>query len=106
MGDAVYSREALEEVITQLGQQDPGVTGPPPASSTTIRSLPKKNVDKQMLGSDGKGECAICKDTVELGVEVTMLPCEHWFHFDCIEAWLSRHNTCPNCRQSIDSAAR
>lgn len=104
-GDAVYSREALEEVIAQLGQQDAQGAGPPPATNTAIQSLPKKKVNKDMLGSDGKAECAICKDTVELDTEVTILPCEHWFHFDCIEAWLSRHNTCPNCRRSIDSAA-
>lgn len=104
-GDAVYSREALEEVIAQLGQQDAQGAGPPPAPTTAIQSLPKRKVNKEMLGSDGKAECAICKDTVELDTEVTMLPCEHWFHFDCIEAWLSRHNTCPNCRRSIDPAA-
>lgn len=104
-GDAVYSREALDEVIAQLGQEHARTAGPPPASSTAIQSLPKKKINKQMLGSDGKAECAICKDTAELGTEVTTLPCEHWFHFDCIEAWLSRHNTCPNCRRSIDSPA-
>jgi hypothetical protein len=105
-GDAVYSREALEEVIAQLGQQDAQGAGPPPATNTAIQSLPKRKVNKDMLGTDGKAECAICKDGVELDTEVTMLPCEHWFHFDCIEAWLSRHNTCPNCRRSIDSTAR
>lgn len=105
-GDAVYTREALDEVIAQLGHEHAQNAGPPPASSTAIQSLPKKKINKQMLGSDGKAECAICKDTAELGTEVTTLPCEHWFHFDCIEAWLSRHNTCPNCRRSIDSPAR
>ena len=104
-GDAVYSREALDEVIAQISQQDPHAQGggAPPASNTAIQLLPKKKVNKDMLGADGKAECAICKDTVELNTEVTMLPCEHWFHFDCIEAWLSRHNTCPNCRRSISS---
>lgn len=106
-GDAVYSREALDEVIAQISQQDPHAQGggAPPASNTAIQLLPKKKVNKDMLGADGKAECAICKDTVELNTEVTMLPCEHWFHFDCIEAWLSRHNTCPNCRRSISSTS-
>jgi hypothetical protein len=56
-----------------------------------------------MMGADGKAECSICMDAVELGTEVTVLPCTHWFHYNCIEPWLSQHNTCPHCRRSIDS---
>lgn len=102
-GDAVYSQEELDRVISQLIDQNTNGTAPPPASESAIHSLPKKKVDRQMMGTEGKAECSICMDAVELGTEVTLLPCTHWFHFDCIEAWLSQHNTCPHCRRSIDS---
>lgn len=101
-GDAVYSQEELDRVIGQLIHQTPG-SAPPPASTTAIRSLPKKKIDREMLGSDGNAECSICMDAVELGTEVTVLPCTHWFHFPCIEAWLTQHNTCPHCRRAIDT---
>jgi hypothetical protein len=102
-GDAVYSQEELDRVISQLIDQNINGTAPPPASETAIRNLPKKKIDQQMMGPEGKAECSICMEAVDIGTEVTVLPCTHWFHFSCIEAWLSQHNTCPHCRRGIDS---
>ncbi|OOF99451.1 hypothetical protein ASPCADRAFT_203217 [Aspergillus carbonarius ITEM 5010] len=103
-GDVVYSQEELDRVISQLIEQTANRGAPPPAPPTAIQSLPKKRVDAEMLGSEGRAECSICMDTVELGTEVTMLPCKHWFHYHCIELWLNQHNTCPHCRRSIDAS--
>lgn len=102
-GDAVYSQEELDRVISQLIDQNMNGTAPPPASEAAIHSLPKKQVDQEMLGSEGKAECSICMDPVPLGTEVTELPCKHWFHYNCIEMWLTQHNTCPHCRRGITS---
>ncbi|KAE8555640.1 hypothetical protein TMatcc_002903 [Talaromyces marneffei ATCC 18224] len=101
IGDAVYSQEELDRVISQLVDQNMN-QGAPPAAETAIQSLPKKVVDQEMLGVEGRAECSICMDPVELGSEVTELPCKHWFHGDCIEMWLKQHNTCPHCRRPID----
>ncbi|PYH80704.1 hypothetical protein BO82DRAFT_285662 [Aspergillus uvarum CBS 121591] len=103
MGDAVYSQEELDRVISQLIDQTANRGAPPPAPATAIRSLPKKKVDTEMLGHEGRAECSICMDAVEVGTEVTVLPCKHWFHYNCIELWLNQHNTCPHCRRGIDS---
>ncbi|KAJ5380499.1 uncharacterized protein N7496_002927 [Penicillium cataractarum] len=102
-GDAVYSQEELDRVISQLIDHTQQGTAPPPATDTAIRSLPTKKMTREMMGSDGTAECSICMDPVELNTEVTVLPCTHWFHFDCIKAWLNQHNTCPHCRRSIDA---
>ncbi|KAJ5316654.1 hypothetical protein PENANT_c019G10211 [Penicillium antarcticum] len=101
-GDAVYSQEELDRVITSLIENTGPGTAPPPASGNAIRSLPKKKVDRDMMGPENNAECSICMDAVGLGTEVTVLPCDHWFHFSCIEAWLTQHNTCPHCRRSIN----
>lgn len=47
MGDAVYSREALEEVITQLGQQDPGSPARhQPLARLSDRCLRRKSINR------------------------------------------------------------
>ncbi|KAL2008620.1 hypothetical protein VTN00DRAFT_6814 [Thermoascus crustaceus] len=102
-GDAVYSQEELDRVISQLINQNQNGNAPPPASQSAIHSLPRKKIDREMLGPEGKAECSICMDSVQLGTEVTVLPCKHWFHFNCIEMWLNQHNTCPHCRRGINT---
>ncbi|KAK2630581.1 hypothetical protein QTJ16_001401 [Diplocarpon rosae] len=101
-GDAVYSQEALDQIISTLMEQHPTSNAPGPASPDAIAALPKKNLSEKELGPEGKGECSVCMDDVTLGVEVVLLPCSHWFHEACASAWLSEHNTCPICRKGIE----
>jgi E3 ubiquitin-protein ligase RNF115/126 len=98
-GDAVFTQEAFDQVMTQLMEQNPGSTAPPPATAEAVDALPRKNVTPDMMGNDGKVECSICMDDVEVGAEVTVLPCDHWFHHACIKHWLTTHDTCPHCRK-------
>jgi E3 ubiquitin-protein ligase RNF115/126 len=100
-GDAVYTQEAFDQVLTQLMDQTQGSTAPPPASDEAINALPKKIVTADMMGNDGKVECSICMDDCPIGTEVTALPCDHWFHDECIEKWLKTSDTCPHCRKPI-----
>lgn len=99
-GDAVYSQEELDHVISQLIDQSTN-QGAPPASDTAIESLPKIKISTDMVDTEGKADCSICMDPAELGSEVTQLPCKHWFHSECIKLWLKQHNTCPHCRRGI-----
>ncbi|KAI1352925.1 hypothetical protein F5Y01DRAFT_71114 [Xylaria sp. FL0043] len=103
-GDAVYSQEALDRIITNLMEANPQSNAPPPATENAIASLPKKKLDEEMLGPDLKGECTICIDEVKVGDEVVLLPCKHWFHEECASLWLKQHNSCPVCRAAIDGA--
>lgn len=60
-----------------------------------INSLPPLD-----LGSEF--DCAICRETAKAGEEKCVkLPCDHSFHFDCIEPWLKRVSSCPICRSVI-----
>jgi E3 ubiquitin-protein ligase RNF115/126 len=101
-GDAVYSQEALDQIISTLMEQHPTSNAPGPASPDAIAALPKKILDEMLLGPEGKGECSVCMDDVHIGDEVVMLPCSHWFHEACASAWLGEHNTCPICRKGIE----
>lgn len=100
-GDAVYTQEALDRIMTQLMEQHQSGNAPGPATEAAITSLPKRRVTEKDQGVEGKAECSICMDEVPLGDEVTELPCHHWFHHECVKAWLSEHDTCPHCRQGI-----
>lgn len=100
-GDAVYSEEALDRIISQFMEAQNGQSAPGPASAAAIAALPKKKADESILGKEGKAECSVCMDNVGFGDEVTVLPCSHWFHEECVGAWLKEHDTCPHCRQGI-----
>ncbi|KAB5514966.1 hypothetical protein GE09DRAFT_1161704 [Coniochaeta sp. 2T2.1] len=102
-GDAVYSQEALDRIISQLIPQS---SKAPPASEESIAKLGKRKVGIEDLGSDGKVECVICVEELHVGDEVTVLPCKHWFHGDCVTLWLKEHNTCPICRTPIETDSR
>lgn len=100
-GDAVYSQEALDRIISQLMEQNQS-NAPGPASAEAIAALPQKAITKEDLDeTTGKADCSICMDEALIGSQVTYLPCDHWFHPDCIKAWLAEHDTCPHCRQGI-----
>ncbi|OLN95776.1 putative RING finger protein P32A8.03c [Colletotrichum chlorophyti] len=101
-GDAVYTQEALDRIISTLMEQNPQSNAAPPATEDALNKLQRKKVDKEMLGPDGKTECTICIDDFKEGDDATVLPCKHWFHDQCVVMWLKEHNTCPICRTPIE----
>ncbi|KAF1976501.1 hypothetical protein BU23DRAFT_565669 [Bimuria novae-zelandiae CBS 107.79] len=100
-GDFVTSQEAMDRIISQLMEQTATSNAPGPASQADIDALPRKKVTVEMFGDDGKADCSICMDEVLPEEEVTELPCKHWFHHQCVAAWLKEHDTCPHCRKGI-----
>lgn len=47
----------------------------------------------------GNEECAICQDDIDSNI--ASLPCGHRFHVDCVQPWITEHNTCPTCRKEL-----
>jgi hypothetical protein len=45
-------------------------------------------------------QCAICLSDENL-LEGFMTLCNHQFHVECLQKWITRHNSCPMCRSSI-----
>ncbi|KAL7962855.1 hypothetical protein V8C34DRAFT_268495 [Trichoderma compactum] len=101
-GDAVYSQEALDQIITNLMEAHPQSNAAPPASTEALANLNRRPVDASMLEGDSKTECTICIDDMNVGDMAAFLPCKHWFHEECVTLWLKEHNTCPVCRASIE----
>ncbi|KAF3642537.1 putative pathogenesis-related protein 5-like [Capsicum annuum] len=73
--------------------------GPPPAPSSAIDTLPGIVLSPNHLENDSV--CPVCKDEFEVGIEVKELPCNHFYHSECIVPWLRLHNTCPVCRYQL-----
>ncbi|KAG4923273.1 hypothetical protein AAZX31_18G025400 [Glycine max] len=47
-------------------------------------------------------ECCICLGEFRDGEKVKVLPaCDHYFHCDCVDKWLTHHSSCPLCRASL-----
>ena len=46
-------------------------------------------------------ECSICLEKYNLKEKIVQLECNHAFHKKCIETWLNKNNSCPQCRENI-----
>lgn len=90
----------LEQLIQQLAENDPNRHGTPPAAKSAVAALPDIKISEELLNSDSS-QCAVCKDTFELGMEAKQMPCKHIYHKDCIMPWLELHNSCPVCRYEL-----
>ncbi|KTW30234.1 hypothetical protein T552_00712 [Pneumocystis carinii B80] len=96
-GDYVWSSTSFDNIITQLMEQYPSTNAPPPASEEVINALPRMVVEE---GED-LHDCVICKEVYEPKEIYITLPCKHYFHDNCIIAWLKINNTCAICRTTV-----
>ncbi|KAK4851864.1 hypothetical protein QYF36_019028 [Acer negundo] len=71
---------------------------------TVIEKFPTLVYSEVKVLKIGKGalECAVCLCEFEDDETLRLIPkCDHVFHPECIDAWLSSHTTCPVCRANL-----
>ncbi|KAI9715821.1 MAG: protein transport protein bos1 [Chrysothrix sp. TS-e1954] len=73
MGDAVFSDEALDRIMSQLMNDHPTGGAPPPASTEAIDALPRVKATKTHLGEEGKADCTICTEEIKNSLYNTTL---------------------------------
>ncbi|KAI1178764.1 hypothetical protein F4777DRAFT_61107 [Nemania sp. FL0916] len=83
----------------QPSEPEPGHTVGLPASA--IAGLPRSTVGPGTAFSKDQ-QCVICMDPYLAGDNLTILPCAHGFHADCVGEWLARKASCPTCRQTVN----
>ncbi|XP_073047710.1 E3 ubiquitin-protein ligase ATL23-like [Primulina eburnea] len=67
-------------------------------SAAELEKLPKVTGEDLLPGSD----CAVCLDEIGSEQPVKLIPgCNHGFHAECIDIWLSKNSACPICRVVI-----
>lgn len=101
-GDAVFTEEAFDSVISAMMDTQSQQSGAPPASEQSLLNLKRQAVTEDILSAEDKRECSICIEEMKVGDTAVILPCKHWFHDECVTMWLRAHNTCPVCRSSIE----
>ncbi|XP_022743018.1 RING-H2 finger protein ATL66-like [Durio zibethinus] len=66
----------------------------------TINALPITMVRRGREAIES--ECCICLGVFEEGEKIKVLPsCEHSFHSECVDRWLSAESSCPLCRSPL-----
>ncbi|KAI9286898.1 hypothetical protein BC943DRAFT_320213 [Umbelopsis sp. AD052] len=102
MDDYVFTQNGLDDVITQLLEQATNRNAPPPASEEIIAKLKRRKTTAK--DTEDNQDCSVCKEDFSVSEDVLILPCEHFFHQECIKQWLLVNGTCPICRYSLTTA--
>ena len=68
----------------------------------TLDEEEKNKLTKVILENNLDKCCSVCMDELVKENEVIILPCNHTFHTNCIEEWLSKYNyICPVCKKEV-----
>jgi len=72
------------------------------AITAVSERLPTREITEDQAQSGQSGKCMICMSAYAAGDVVKTLPCIHFYHEKCVDAWFGTgHSTCPECRHSI-----
>lgn len=103
MAQLEQQMEHYHEFISQLNPNNHNNTrlNPLPESARQHIQAYEGEPLKCYLSTREKTNCPICLDPIQPGLmEVSVLPCRHMFHTECIDPWFSTNRECPTCRIS------
>lgn len=88
-GDYAWGNAGFDAVITQLlNNLDGSNSGPPPMPKDQVDKLPTVKISDEQVKSTNL-QCTVCMEDFQVGDGARQLPCEHFFHQDCIIPWLN-----------------
>lgn len=88
-GDYAWGNAGFDAVITQLlNNLDGSNSGPPPMPKDQVDNLPTVKISDEQVKNTNL-QCTVCMDDFQVGDSARQLPCEHFFHQDCIIPWLN-----------------
>ena len=68
-----------------------------------IQNYPESKIKNPINLSEDKKKCLICLENFKAGDKSIVLPCTHLFHSKCIKCWMKKKNSCPLCKNKIQS---
>ena len=94
-----YENDEIENILNYIFNNDNNRYGSPPAAQSEIKKLNKYTLTKDKLYKFGnENTCSVCKEDFIIGNKMMDLPCNHYFHEECLMPWLNQHDSCPICR--------
>ncbi|KAL7235071.1 hypothetical protein ACSBR1_018536 [Camellia fascicularis] len=92
---------SLRRVGASLHLRGAASRGLDPAVMDMFPTFAYSVVKDQKIGKSAL-ECAVCLNEFEDDEILRLIPkCDHVFHPECIDAWLTSHVTCPVCRTDL-----
>ncbi|CAI9263220.1 unnamed protein product [Lactuca saligna] len=68
-------------------------------SAAELDKLPRTTGNELGLGT----ECSVCLEDIEAEQPARVFPgCNHGFHLQCADTWLSKNPACPVCRNKLE----
>ena len=94
--------ENIDNIISYIMLNDPNKYGNPPAAKKAVEKLKKCIINEEKIKEFGfENSCAVCKEEFSIGEECLSMPCNHYFHGNCLLPWLKERNSCPICRYEL-----
>jgi len=82
------------------------------AEGETAEQAPRPKVNAStavvaaVAGCEGPESCSICLACYNMGEQLRVLRCGHYYHSRCVDTWLLKHKSvCPLCLFSVGPAA-
>ena len=98
----IIQNDNIDNIINQIMINDTNKYGNPPAAKNAIEKLKKYKINEEKIKEFGfENSCAVCKDEFNIGEECLSMPCNHYFHGNCLLPWLKERNSCPVCRYEL-----
>lgn len=85
------------------GLQEPPSTQVPPGLDLKGLEDLHPSCKPQVLGASVASQlaCSVCLSNFQPGDVCRKLPCNHYFHQECIDCWLKKAKSCPTCRGDL-----
>ena len=93
-------QELIESILRQLQELHVDLRLQVPLGRDETNMLPVRPYHKGE--KNNCDSCAICVDEFNEGESLRWLPCDHAFHPQCIDEWLTNHSAlCPLCKAEV-----
>jgi hypothetical protein len=98
----LMEEDMLQEAMRQSSEgyrgDEPEQVDPEIRAAEILSKLPRTQWKPRHVCSEAE-ECSLCLDNFKKGEDILTLPCEHFFHENCLTPWLIKSNLCPMCKQ-------